>query len=198
MSPGPGLIEVGQVFQSAGDRRQGPLRIGLERGPFLGDDDQADPRSQASRAVGRRRGEEPGEIGPVEFDGRKVIRLEVGHVGMGLCANDLACVQAGDVTGAMELHIDIDGRTLVHPETDGQYEAARRGRAGNSGTGEAREESSAKPGVEAIGGCGLFRHGVSSQLNYVMSAVARRRFRAGAWPAAPKGATRANTAAEST
>ncbi|CAE6799748.1 hypothetical protein NSPZN2_80002 [Nitrospira defluvii] len=119
-------------------------------------------------------------------------------MGMRFGANDLARVEAGDVAGTIELHVDVDGRAVVHPEADGEGKASCCGRAGSAGTGEAREESLAKPGVEAIGGCGRFRHDVSSQLNYVVTAVVRRRRRAGAWPAAPKGATRANTAAEST
>ena len=77
----PRLIQIGKFeiafrgFDFEDWQRQ--VWLDSNRAAFLSDDDQAEPRAQVGGAVGFSRREEPREIGTIEFDRGKVIRLEV-------------------------------------------------------------------------------------------------------------------------
>ena len=109
MRPGVGLGQIGQLGPGVADLQDGGAGAvaGLEVGCVVRHHHEHDPGAQPI-AVGRRRREQPGQIGDGELDAAEQVRLGLLRTVGGLGAHDGSGVQRGPWTS-----------TVTDPESSG-------------------------------------------------------------------------------
>ena len=135
-----------------GQRRAGPH--GASIGAFGIEHDEHDPRAQPL-ADGRRRREEPGQVGPVEFDLREVVRLDADSAVDRVGAYHLARAEPDHVTGpahrGLVRHRLRDAR---HGDTDKRRRQRGLRAAKGVGLRDRRREAAAHVREEVVGRVG--------------------------------------------
>ena len=123
--PRPALLRRRQRFRGVGhhDHRESPGRLLGQRGLFVGEDDEGQPRQQPP-VRGRHRRVAPRKVGRVELDRREVVRLDVGRARGRVGADDLVGVEPDDVGGPVELDGGRGGATGVAVDLDLDREGA--------------------------------------------------------------------------
>ena len=144
VGPRPRTGQVAELAAGAAvDPQLGQRRSGrhVDRHPGAGlHDDERQPRPQPALRVGRRRGEQPRQIGLVEVDGDEVVRFDVGGVASRREADDRPRVEPDDVARAgqrrrrrgatetaAERHVQLDRRPLGQLAVSGSRAVAQLG-----------------------------------------------------------------------